>query len=197
MAHEKPYGVYAPSVAGAHNPNKSMIRFCQGDPCMLENSCSSVLTRDLIHAIHVKGGVVHIPAGYDAVVGAYEGDDGLTYVILPEGMRCIGERAFSCCGRLEGINIPSSVIAIGDYALSSCHELKEIALPLGVKRVGKCAFAHCDGLRRLSLPPSIEEIGEDAFIGCSSDLVYEVEAGSFAHRYLQLLHLPRVTLRVW
>ena len=152
---------------------------------MLENSCSSVLTRDLIHAIHVKGGVVHIPAGYDAVVGAYE------------GMRCIGERAFSCCGRLEGINIPSSVIAIGDYALSSCHELKEIALPLGVKRVGKCAFAHCDGLRRLSLPPSIEEIGEDAFIGCSSDLVYEVEAGSFAHRYLQLLHLPRVTLRVW
>lgn len=164
---------------------------------MLENSCSSVLTRYLIHTIHVKGGVVHIPAGYDAVVGAYEGEDRLTYVILPEGMRCIGERAFSCCGRLEGVDIPGSVITIGDHAFSSCSKLKEVDLPLGVKRIGKCAFAHCRGLEQISLPPSIEEIGDDAFRDCSSELIFEVEAGSYACRYLQNLHMPRIAWRTW
>lgn len=164
---------------------------------MLENGSSSVLTKDLIHTIHVKGGVVHIPAGYDAVVGAYEGDNRLTYVILPEGMRCIGERSFSCCGRLEGIDIPGSVTAIGDYAFSSCPKLKEVDPPLGVKRIGKCAFAHCSGLERISLPPSIEEIGDDAFYSCSSELIFEVKAGSYACRYLQNLHKPHISWRTW
>ena len=164
---------------------------------MSENNKPSLLTSDLVHAIPIVNGVVSIPAGYDAIVGAYEGNNAITCVRLPEGMRCIGGRAFSCCGKLESIDIPDSIVAIGDYAFSSCPELKEVVLPLGVKRVGKCAFAHCKGLMRVSLPPSIEEIGEDTFIGCSSDLVYEVEVGSPADQYLQSLHLPRVSRRVW
>ena len=164
---------------------------------MLENGSSSVLTKDLIHTIHVKGGVVHVPAGYDAVVGAYEGDGRITSAIFPEGLCCIGEQAFSCCRKLESIDIPGSVIAIGDYAFSGCSKLKEADLPLGVKRIGKCAFAHCSGLERISLPPSIEEIGGDAFCGCSSELIFEVEAGSYACRYLQNLHRPRISWRTW
>lgn len=157
----------------------------------------STLTKDLVHAIPVAGGVVHIPAGYDAVDGAYEGNGGITYVVLPRGMRCVGERAFSCCGRLEGVDIPGSVIAIGDYAFSSCPKLKEVALPLGVKRIGECASAHCSAMERISLPPSIEEIGNDAFHDCSSELIFKVGAGSFAHRYLQSLHAPRISLETW
>lgn len=164
---------------------------------MLEKNCSCKLTKDLVHTDPVMDGVVNIRVGYDAVVGAYEGDGRIMSVILPEGMRCIGERTFSCCRRLEGVDIPGSVIAIGDYAFSSCPKLKEIDLPLGVKRIGKCAFAHCSGLERISLPPSIEEIGDDAFCGCSSESIFEVEAGSYACRYLQNLDMPRVSLRTW
>lgn len=157
----------------------------------------STLTKDLVHAISVTGGVVRIPACYDVVDGAYEGDGEITYVVLPGGFRCVGERAFSCCGRLEGVDIPGSVTAIGDYAFSSCPKLKEVDLPLGVKRIGKCAFAHCSGMERISLPPSIEEIGDDAFCGCSSELIFEVEAGSVACRYLQNLYRPRICLETW
>ena len=160
---------------------------------MAETSAHSILTPDLAHTIPKSEGLVRIPFGYDGVIGAFEGDGSIAHVELSYGMRFIGDRAFSCCSRLEGIDIPDSIVAIGDYAFSSCSGLREVILPPGVKRIGTCAFAHCNSLKRVVLPPSIEEIGVDAFAACSSDLVFAVETGSFAYTFLQQFDRPRIS----
>ena len=47
-------------------------------------------------------------------------------VILPQGLRCIEERAFVHCKSLTEIVIPSSVEEIGDKAFMHCSQLKKI-----------------------------------------------------------------------
>ena len=78
-------------------------------------------------------GVVEIPA---TVING-----GTTYKVVS-----IGERAFSGCADITGVNIPSTVTEIGAYAFNQCSSLR------GVLTIGE----------------NIVSIGRSAFYGCSS-----------------------------
>ena len=121
------------------------------------------------------------------------GDSGsqIRKIVLPDGIKRIGEKAFAFCSKLESINIPDSVDYIGTTAFSHCTMLEDIFIPDSVRKMGWGAFFYCDSLqsvrlsesmdeipmqmfefcralRRITLPISIQRIGGRAFAKCES-----------------------------
>ena len=94
-------------------------------------------------------------------------------VILPQGLRCIEERAFVHCKSLTEIVIPSSVEEIGDKAFMHCSQLKKIGLPNGLNCINNRTFMFCESLRYIKIPPQISTIHEGAYLACSSLVTVE------------------------
>ena len=88
----------------------------------IENGKKSVTgcDKNIAGVVKLPDDVVHIaPSAF-----SYRG--GITRVILPEGLRSIGEYAFEGCVNLRNIRIPDSVTDIGHKAFAGCRQLEEI-----------------------------------------------------------------------
>ena len=53
----------------------------------------------------------------------------LTDAVIPNGVTCIGDGAFSGCDWLSGVVIPDSVTSIGNRAFYDCYSLTKITIP--------------------------------------------------------------------
>lgn len=85
-------------------------------------------------------------------------------IILPEGLKKIGESAFCELKALESINIPKSVRSIGEYAFRDCYMLKSITVPEGVTDIGDNAFSMLDDkgeLEYVELPSTLKIFKKD------------------------------------
>ena len=69
-------------------------------------------------------------------------------------------------GTQEKVIIPEGIKTIGNYAFENCSSVKELIVPEGVTRLSTYSFVNCTGLTRVELPQSIEEIG--GFYGCQA-----------------------------
>ncbi len=96
-------------------------------------------------------------------------------LVLPAGLRVVGEAAVAACEELEDIAIPETVMEIGDYAFSASR-LKCIAL--GSRVIGDGAFAGCTSLVSVAIGNAVREIGNRAFAGCEALATVDVAAGS-------------------
>ena len=81
-------------------------------------------------------------------------------VILPEGLEEIGWMAFACCSKLTFINIPKSLKKIGKAAFYDCSALKELEIPDGIIYLGNYAFKNCKSLTKINIPKQLRWIGE-------------------------------------
>jgi len=117
-------------------------------------------------------------------------------VTINDGIKSIGESAFSWCTELTSINIPNSVTSIGDGAFKNCPNLDfneyDNALYLGNENnpyvalvkaqntsITSCeinencrfiydyAFQRCEGLTLINIPNSVTSIGGYAFAFCT------------------------------
>ncbi len=91
----------------------------------------------------------------------------LKSVNLPYGLEFIGENAFEA-SRIEKISIPDSVKEIGKNVFSACVCLKEAKLPDGLSVIPKEAFSQCMSLKSVNIPSAVKEIGVGAFSWCSA-----------------------------
>lgn len=112
---------------------------------------------------------------------AFNDDDDLLIVTIPEGVTSIGEYAFGGCDYLASITIPSEVTSIGYFAFWSCNSLKRVYISsieswLNI-RMGGNAFnsvgshdmiVNGQKLTDLVIPESITTIGKYAFKDCTS-----------------------------
>ena len=89
-------------------------------------------------------------------------------LIIPNGVKSIGNDAFSECTGLTSVTIPNSVISIGDYAFDECSRLTSVTISNSVTSIGKGAFRGCRGLTSVTIPNSVTTIGSFTFSGCSS-----------------------------
>ncbi len=87
---------------------------------------------------------------------------------IRNGVKVIGNSAFSGCDSLTSINIPNSVTMIGEYAFNWCKSLTSINIPNSVTTIGEGAFRCCDSLISINIPNSVTTIGKGAFVGCKS-----------------------------
>ena len=94
--------------------------------------------------------------------------------VIPEvyngkAVTSIGNGAFQYHGnQLTSIVISNGVKNIGENAFSSCHALKSIVIPEGVTNIGKNAFTLCQSLKKLVFPKSVVFIGENVLGWCNN-----------------------------
>ena len=88
-----------------------------------------------------------------------------TNIVIPEGVKKIGDNAFKGLSWIESVSIPNSVTEIGDSAFEDCLKLTSISIPDGVESIGDFAFKHT-GLNVVNIGNGLEAIGYGAFADC-------------------------------
>lgn len=115
--------------------------------------------------------------------------DDITSVIIPDGVRRIGNYAFANlinlasvsmgddvveigyggfwnCLSLQSITLGSHVTTIGEHAFGSNHALTSITLPNTLQTIGGSAFYNCNSLPTITIPSSVTSFGDYAFGFC-------------------------------
>ena len=95
-------------------------------------------------------------------------EDGITHVIVKDGVTSIDDNAFKNWKDLISVDIPSSVTTMIDReAFYGCSSLSSIDLPESLQRIDYLAFGGCVNLSEINLPNSLTDIGHDAFYDSS------------------------------
>lgn len=94
--------------------------------------------------------------------------DGITQIIIEEGITHIGDFAFWDCRGLTGaLTLPASLTSIGTYAFSGCRGFTgNLTLPANLINIGEHAFVEC-GFTGLTLPDGLTSIESYVFAGCN------------------------------
>ena len=86
---------------------------------------------------------VMLPADITDIYSGVFADMDVTKVIIPEGVKTIGDEAFYSCGELTEVVLPSTLVSIGNYAFYDCQNLIQAAIPQSVTNMGYYAFRYC------------------------------------------------------
>jgi len=91
-------------------------------------------------------------------------------VVIPKGVKVIGEGAFNSNTNLVSVTIPASVTSISRGAFISCERLTTVtfASKSRLASIGESAFAGCGNLTAITIPASVMSIGEMAFWNCGN-----------------------------
>lgn len=117
-------------------------------------------------------GPLTIPASFDYLgqtyyvkeIGrnAFYQCEGITSVVIPEGVTKVAKWAFLQCIALESVELPASVSEIGEFAFREC-KLSSVELPENLIALGQQAFCKNENLTTITLPASLTDIGSDVF----------------------------------
>lgn len=127
-------------------------------------------------------------------VDRYTNEEGLTEVIIPDGVDTIAMSAFEGVAGIENVVIPEGVTYIRDGAFRNCKDLKEVRLPSTLKKVGICAFADCPKLVTIEIPDGIQKIEYNAFKNCKT-IVYRGITAPCRHNRLSVVNTVIYTIR--
>lgn len=107
-------------------------------------------------------------------------------VMVPDGVKIIGEEAFAEKGDIVSVHLPEGLISIRQNAFCGCGQLASVSLPDSLCSILDATFSDCILLEEINLN-HVEEIGEDAFRGCRQleilDLTNAKEIGDNAFLY--------------
>jgi len=104
----------------------------------------------------------------DGVLEKYYGCE--KNIVIPDGVKVIGEDCFLECKFIESVTISESVVEIGGSAFSGCENLKKITFaPNGkLEIIGEDAFSSCGDITELVFPASLRQIRNGAFAPIST-----------------------------
>lgn len=118
--------------------------------------------------------VVEIPATIDGVAVtaiadvAFAGNDGITEVVIPEGVTTVGAEAFLRCRNLKKVTISDTVTDLGELAFFRCESLRSVELGKGITTIKENTFYGCTSLKTIEIPESVTEIVSHGFYDCSA-----------------------------
>lgn len=121
--------------------------------------------------------------------GAFENNETIKEIILPNTVRVIGSNAFKNCKNLKKVELPPDLEVINENTFMDCISLQTVVLPYELKNICKFAFRNCSALKELyhyvktgigitmsldkslkesKLPSGLINIGKSAFESCLS-----------------------------
>ncbi len=126
-------------------------------------------------------------------IGAYAfANSRLESVMIPEGVKEIGNNGFTFCLSLKSVTLPESIVRVGDHAFSETrwldamrkessmvivqhvlldaqyiYDQEHITIPDDVRVVGGGAF-RCSSMKTVTIPESVRDIGNFAFSNCEN-----------------------------
>ncbi len=107
----------------------------------------------------------------------------ITKIIIGDGVRSIGDKAFYYCSYITGIVLPNSLEAIGSRAFYNCSSLQNIILGTGLRTVGEYAFYGCSSLAKVLYRGSAVQWGSVSIGGNNSYL----SSASLEYNFANLL----------
>ena len=133
----------------------------QQDPLVVVNNI-------IIDGKNVRGSVV-IPEGVKSIGNwAFNYNENLTSISIPNSVKVIDDSAFRYCNSFTNITVPNSVTYMGEMAFSLCSNLVSIELPNSIRKIETNTFSQCKSLTSIVIPEGITTIGEFAFSICEN-----------------------------
>ena len=117
----------------------------------------------------LKGELLRIPrtVKYIGTKAFYYNKDLSGFLIIPNSVTEIGERAFYMCGFNGILTLSNNLTKIGNSAFSNCGFTGNLVIPNSVTEIGPYAFYMCSGFNgNLTLSDNLKSIGDNAFSSC-------------------------------
>ena len=123
----------------------------------------------------------------------------ITDLVIPEGVREIGDSAFEDYAALKSVTIPAGVYRIGEMAFMDCESLTKVDASSAntCTTIKSNAFCNCKSLAQFFMPSNLNSVKESAFENCSaltdvyiSDVVSWIEI-DFADKYANPLYYAK------
>lgn len=161
------------SIEEVHAP--SLLDWCEiafeaetpGDPPLFDSN--PALYADLYVGGELLTGSVEFPKELTKVNSlTFAGREGLTEVVLHDGVTELGECCFQDCKDLRYVGLPEGLKSIPDDAFSQCESLDGIVIPESVTEIGYASFFGCTSLQSINIPAAVTKIEVGAFEGCDA-----------------------------
>ncbi|MCL2721013.1 MAG: leucine-rich repeat domain-containing protein [Treponema sp.] len=126
---------------------------------------------------------------------AFDGNQILQRVTIPEGVTAIGLYAFGQCRNLIEVNLPQTLTILGSYAFAGCINLQGIIIPERATKWGIGVFAR-SGIINIVLPQNIEVIPMYSFMRTSLQQIIIPEKVTIiaAYAFADCVNLRTVSL---
>lgn len=131
-------------------------KYHSANNCIIETASDTLIIGCNSSVIPTDGSVTRI--GY----GAFYGRDGLTEIVIPDGVTEIDNTAFTNCSTLADVMLPETLVNIGAMAFYGCG-MNEIVIPDSVQTIRMYAFSICNNLTTVTIGSGITSIHAQAF----------------------------------
>lgn len=114
---------------------------------------------------------IEIPSGVTLSQGSFTGCEGVTELILHEGITVIPVNCFFDLCSITSLTLPQSLEKIDRNGFGFCEMLESITFPDNLKEIEMQSFSDCYALTTVDFN-KLEIIGESAFVGCPLNSVF-------------------------
>lgn len=163
------YSVSIPDSIGYDNINypithigKEAFRSYRGLTTVSLGNCLKVIEDNAFEGC-VELVKLGMPNSLETIKGGAFASCGFSVVEISDGVKEIGENAFSRNSTLNSVKIGKSVTTIGRHAFSECPALTSVTLGENLKFIKTSAFERCTVLSDIILPSSLQVIDSRAF----------------------------------
>lgn len=119
---------------------------------------------------------------------AFQADELLQQITLPQNMRILHARIFAECTALPEVSLPEGMEVIESGAFRGCESLTEIVIPSTINELQEYAFEACSGLQNVIFAPG-ENDGDNTgngVIGCYAFLDSGISELNIPAKYNQI-----------
>ena len=142
-------------------------------------------------------GTFSVKSGTTAIAeNAFNGQNQMTSITLPQGLEIIGKNAFYGCTELKTINMPNTLTAIYGYAFSGCSSLETFVMPNSVTEINDEIFRGCTSLKTVTLSENLTRLSFGMFENCSiTELVIPENVVFIGNAFLGNTTLQKITIK--
>ena len=116
-----------------------------------------------------SNGEVTIPEGVEVIKkGAFQGNNKIKRVIMPDSVVGIEPRAFADCPNLQEVRLNDNLQVLGMNSFRNCTQLRAITIPDKVTTIYPGTFEGNTSLESITLNGGLDYLSADGFINCDN-----------------------------